>query len=246
MIIGDIDLLFNDESVGNNTIATAISIDTDARWATQSNPLVADDSAPYTTALGEGAAEFDVFSVTVGAGETLTAELDFGNGTLDRPAFDSELRLLDGFGTDLAQSDNARAAPGGLGTIFGNDSYFTWENTTGSDLVVYLRVEQFNDSPVALGNTYLLGVSVTGHANSNVATQGADVLNGEVDNHFILGNDGNDTIDGGGGDDTLSGGFGADTVIGEADDDVLSGGALSDLLMCNSASTMCLAARWRI
>ena len=166
--------------------------------------------------LAEADGAFDVYEVTVGVGQTLTADLDFAVGVLGGPSFDSELRLFNAAGTELATNDDSLAANGGLGSEPGfasdtsADAFLTWVNTTATAQTYYIRVEQFNDSPIAAGNTYMLGVSVTNHANANTAVQGNDFLDGGAGNDLIIGNDGDDTLIGGTGFDTLNGGVGSD------------------------------------
>lgn len=131
VIIGDIDNVVLDNSNANATFLTARNIDDPGLWSTQSNPLVADDTIPYATIAGEGSGEVDFFSVTVGAGETLTADIDFAQGALGGPGFDSELTLsnvtvvesptglflpaLDTF----AENDDSSTSDGGLGSSSG-------------------------------------------------------------------------------------------------------------------------------
>lgn len=143
-------------------------------------------------------------------------------------AFDSELRLLDGMQNTLVTNDDSFFQDGGLGSTGSADSFLSWENTTGVSQVVYLRVEQFDDSPIAIASTYMLGVSVTNHLNDNTAVQGNDSILGEDGDDFLVGNGGNDIIRGGAGSDFLLGGADMDRLWGDDGIDFLDGGADND------------------
>jgi len=255
VIIADHDIVFQDNSAGNGTFQTAINIDFGSFWSTQPNLDVGDDSIPYTTILATGAGEFDWFEVTVGAGETITLDMDYASGALGGPGFDSEIKLLADDGTTILEAnDDASASFGGRGSSSSLDSYLEFTNMSGTEQTYYIRVEQFNDTVIAAGNTYILNVSVTGHANSNIATPdddiviggdgndliygggGNDQLNGDADNDTIFGEDGDDIINGGDGDDIIEGGAGTDTLDGGAGIDTLSYASSSAAVIVNLES----------
>ena len=223
VIFGDHDQLWQDANNVNNSIATALNIDSDLFWSTQPNPDIGDDSVPYTSILGTGAGGFDYFEVTVGDGETITVDIDYAGSVFGGPSFDSRVSLLDASHFGLA-SDIIGIAPfadDGFGTYSATDSFFSYTNISGSAQTYYLRVEQEANLPVSTGDTYMLNVSVTGHANTNLYHTGDET---------ILGGDGDDIIYGMGGDDLLFGESGDDFIIGGSGVDTIFGGAGSDTL----------------
>ena len=234
VLIADHDVVFVDNGSGNGSFATAINIDDASRWSTQPNIDVGDDSIPYTTILATGAGEFDVFEVTVGAGETITLDIDYGSGGLGGPSFDSEIRLFADDGTTiLDENDDDFSLPGGRGSTSGLDSYLEFTNMSGTEQTYFIRVEQFDDTVISAGSTYILNVSVTGHENSNIADPDDDVVNGGDGNDIIYGGGGNDTLNGDAGSDTIFGEDGNDIINGGTGGDTLNGGAGNDLLQFN-------------
>ena len=218
VLIGDHNQVHEDSGTGNNSFANAINIDGSAFWSTQPNPDISDYSVPYTTIMATGGGEFDFFEVTVGIGGTITLDVDYAFGSHGGPAFDSEISLFDSIGTLVpgGHNDEGGNENGGLGS-FGNtnrDSYLTHTNNTGSVQTYFIRVEQFNDSVISVGSTYLLNVSVTGHANDNIYSIGADTINGGEGDDIIYGMEGDDILNGDAGDDLIEGGLGADTMDG--------------------------------
>ncbi|MCB1492415.1 MAG: calcium-binding protein, partial [Rhodobiaceae bacterium] len=232
VIFGDHDELFVDAGAGNATIGTAIDINDETLWSTKANPDVGDTSVPYTSVLATGANELDYFKVTVGAGQTITVDLDYGFGPYGGPSFDSVVRLVDINGGELAYNDDSDITEGGRGSspitgTLSRDSYFTFTNTGGLALNYFIEVGRFNGEGlpgdvVTSGATYMLNVSVTGHANTNIAAFSADIINGGDDNDILYGLDGDDTINGGAGDDLIIGGAGADAIDGGTGTDTLS------------------------
>jgi len=222
VIFGDHDDLFQDFGAGNGTMATAINIDNSFFWSTQPNPDIGDSSVPYTTILGEGGGEFDFFEVTVGIGETITLDMDYADGIHGGPAFDSELKLLDSGGTVIAENDDSFTSLGGLGSTSFRDSYLIHTNNTASIQTYFIRVEQFDNTVITAGGTYMLNVSVGGHSNTNSFSIGVDTINGGDGNDIIYGTEGDDILNGDAGDDFIEGGIGADTLDGGAGIDTLS------------------------
>ena len=186
VIFGDHDELFVDAGAGNATIGTAIDINDETLWSTKANPDVGDTSVPYTSVLATGANELDYFKVTVGAGQTVTVDLDYGFGPYGGPSFDSVVRLVDINGGELAYNDDSDITEGGRGSspitgTLSRDSYFTFTNTGGLALNYFIEVGRFNGEGlpgdvVTSGATYMLNVSVTGHANTNIAAFSADIM----------------------------------------------------------------------
>ncbi|MCB1491344.1 MAG: hypothetical protein KDJ77_06030, partial [Rhodobiaceae bacterium] len=224
VIFGDHDEVFVDAGAGNATRATAIDINDDTRWSTKPNPDVGDASIPYTTVLATGGGELDYFKVTVGDGETITVDLDYGFGLYGGPGFDSIVRLVDTNDVQLEYDDDSEISEGGRGsfpisTTLSRDSYLTYTNTSGLALNLFIEVGSFVSinapgGAIASGATYMLNVSVTNHANTNVADFSPDIIDGGDDDDILYGLDGDDTINGGSGDDFIIGGAGGDTIDG--------------------------------
>ena len=147
---------------------------------------------------------------------------NYANGIRGGPAFDSELKLLDSGGLVLASNDDNSTALGGFGSSSSLDSFLTHTNNTGSIQTYFIRVEQFNDSVIAAGGTYMLNVSVGGHANTNFVVSAGDTITGGTGDDVLYGLGGDDDINGGDGNDLIEGGLGADILDGGAGIDTVS------------------------
>ncbi len=145
VIIGDTALWTVDQISGNNTILSSWGITGGSLpslpFSTLTNPLVFDDSVPYTTILGRGVGEVDIFAVTVGFDETLTVDLDFGIGDIGGGGFDAMVTVLTPYHAIVARNDDSNQTMGGLGSFGSEDPYLTWTNTIGTT-EVYIRVER--------------------------------------------------------------------------------------------------------
>ena len=230
VVIADHAVVFTDASATNATIATALNIDQADYWSILPNQDVTNPATPYTSILGTGAGAFDVYAVTVGAGATITLDIDYGysgNG-LGGPSFDAQLVLTDAGGNELAANDDG--ADGGFGSASPLDSFLSYTVATAS--IYYVRVQQFDEAQIGAGDTYLLNVSVTGHANTGSATFDDDTVFGEGGSDLLQGGDGNDLLQGGDGADAAYGGAGNDIYVDEADgfNDIFYGGAGNDTL----------------
>ncbi len=243
VIFGDHDSTFNDLGSGNSNLASAINIDTATFWSTKPNPDVGNTLIPYTSVVAVGAGEFDYFSVSVGAGQTITIDVDYAAGGLGGPSFDSQISLHDFTGATLATNDDAAISLGGRGSTSILDSYLSF--TASVTTLYYIRVAQFNNTPVPANSTYMLNVSVTGHTNTNIADFGDDTIDGGAGSDVIYGLDGNDELIGGAGNDTVLGGngnddmfagAGIDSLNGEAGNDTLQGGDGTDTLIGGSGN----------
>lgn len=226
VIFGDHDEVFLDlvGDVGNSTFATAINIDDPQHWSQRENPDVENStSVPYTTVLAQGDGNEDFFSVTVGDGETITIDLDYGHANNGNGSFDSVITLFDSSGVQVAFNDDSGNANGGFGSssVVNRDSFLTFTNNGTVDAVYTINVRDFFGS-IPVGATYMLNVSVTNHPQTNFATFGADDIDGGAGNDVLYGGEGDDTINGGADDDLIEGGFGADTMDGGAGIDTLS------------------------
>ncbi len=196
----DLGGVFVDNDGSNSSLATAKNIDSIGFWSTATNPDVTDDTIPYATITGTGANAFDYFSVTIGVNETITLDLDGATSATNPENFDSELRLFDSVGTELATNDDNGNDPGSINNL---DSALTYTNDTGIAGTFVFRVEEYNNREIDLGATYTLHVSVTNHIllPAVLAGSGDDTLIGGAGDDTLIGGEGADEIDGGGGRD---------------------------------------------
>jgi Ca2+-binding RTX toxin-like protein len=251
VIYADHDAAWIDTLSGNSAPISAIDIDGSASWSTMPNADVGNDSIPYTTIFGSGvlgSGAGDWFSVTIGAGETITIDIDYadtnGPDDLGGGDFDSYVRLYSGglFGGPMvASDDDSGTGEGGLGSTSGFDSHLTYTATSSG--TYYIEISQFVNDPIPLGGTYVANVSVTGHANTNVYNAGDDSVDGGGGDDRAYGFEGNDTLAGNVGSDTLLGGLGDDLLYGDIqgfssfdnNDNELHGGAGNDTIVGGSA-----------
>ena len=223
--------------------ATALDLEGSlANWTTAENPLLGDSSIPHTTVLVEGQiGQKKWFAVSVGAGEQITVDVDFGadssigtSTSLGLLLFKPELGIIGGNRGDLGDLGGlgsfpySRPYPAPPVSPYSNDPYFTYTVETAG--TYYIVIEDDTHGNFVSSGTFLLNVSVTGHGVGANPVQGADSINGGAGNDALLGNGGNDTIVGGNGDDLIDGGSGADVISGEDGDDVLRGGDGDDLI----------------
>ncbi|MEH6740901.1 MAG: calcium-binding protein, partial [Sulfitobacter sp.] len=247
VIFGDHNTLIADTIQFNSSIANAFDLDPSGQWSTFENPDVGDTAIPYTTVLGTGANERDFFSVTIGAGETITIDADWGNSSAGGNTFDGVVRLLDASGVVVATDDDSPAADGGLGSTLdlnGSNSrdplLTTTVATAGTYYIEFGRyLTGATTQALVTGDTYTLNVSVTGHAATGAPQGGNDSLLGGSGDDVIYGMAGNDFISGGTDNDRLYGGSGHDTLAGEAGNDLYDGGDGNDLFFAGAgADTM--------
>jgi Ca2+-binding RTX toxin-like protein len=190
------------------------NIDNSAKWTTDENPFVTDFNVPYTQLYVTAVAGQKAYSsVTIGAGETITIDIDFGIHPIGSDA-DLMVILLDANGNPVANNDDHGILdPGSQNTW---DSYLTYTNNTGSTQTFTIVFQEFgDDNNFEGGETFVADISVTGHSATGSAVPGNDTLTGGI---------GDDTIAGQGGADTLSGGDGADTLFGGSGNDSIDGG----------------------
>lgn len=219
------------QSTANASIGTAINIDggfdllprTDVGSAT---------TIPHATVVARTHGDFEYYAFTVGAGVTVTLDIDGAT-------FDSTLRLFNGAGAELAANDDNNGDNGGERT----DSFLTYTFQTAG--TYYVQVGQwstgsgstFTSTAPTVGASYTLHVSVPNHAvvpitligSTLEGEDGNDTLLGGAGGDTIFGGTGNDAIQGGGGDDgLLQGGQGEDTVDGGDGNDFVFGGQGAD------------------
>jgi Ca2+-binding RTX toxin-like protein len=230
LVLGDIgNLWIPDESYHNDSIANAFSLEEAAdTWTTSENPMFANWAIPHATVIAEATiGEPEYYSVAVGNGETLTVDIDLGSSNVGVGA-DLVVEIRDGSGNILASGDNSLTTDGGAGSVSALDPYLSF--TAPSAGTYYISVHPAGSSTFTDNNTYVMNVSVTGHATEAATVQGADTIDGGAGDDFIFGQGGADTLNGGDGNDYLSGGTGNDTLMGGIGVDVLDGGAGNDML----------------
>lgn len=204
------------------------NIDSASRWTTDENPLVSDATVPHTSLfVTTNPAHKNYASVTVGAGETITIDVDFGSNQIGGTT-DTMIKLIDSSSTVVANDDDFYGTYE-AGSSSGLDSFLTYTNNTGTSQVYTILFQEFGDDNNFEGTeTFVANISVTGHAATATVTAGDDALTGGI---------GNDTLVGQGGNDTLSGGDGYDDLFGGSGDDSLDGGAGYDTAWYNDASS---------
>jgi Ca2+-binding RTX toxin-like protein len=211
----------------NDSIANAFDLEASAdTWTTGENQMFGDSSIPHTTVMAEatiGQAEY--YSVAVGAGETLTVDIDFGMYSDIGSPRDLVVEVRDALGNILASDDDSATSNGGEGSVSSLDSYLTY--TAASAGTYYISVHPFASSTFTANNTFVMNVSVSGHATVAAPVQGNDTING---------GDGNDAIFGQGGADTIYGGTGNDFIDGGTGDDIINGGDGNDTIFATDGT----------
>lgn len=218
-------------ATNNGSTASALILDTSpGSWTTDENPLFGSGGVPHTTAIVEatiGQSEF--FRVNVGAGQTITIDIDYGFGSSIGTSRDLVVELMDVGGNIITSNDDSISTQGGLGSFpiaegssTSRDPYLSY--TVGAAGAYYINVRPFGGGVFTENNTFLLNVSVTGHATGAASVMGADVIDGGAGDDSLFGQGGNDTIDGGLGDDLIHGGSGVDFIRGGGGADTLYGG----------------------
>jgi Ca2+-binding RTX toxin-like protein len=203
VILGDHAPVLVDASAANNTLATALDLET-GYWSSFENPDTYQPVEVYTSVLATGADAVDWFVFTVGADEFFSVDVDYGFGG-DAADYDFGLRLYDAAGNLLYTEYDSLPGLDGQGSSSGQDPHFSWANTSGTAQTFYVKVFIGPDAGVPLGAAYMLNLQVTDHAVDGTIVGAADVL---------FGNTGSDTLKGVAGDDTLMGQEGADVLIG--------------------------------
>jgi Ca2+-binding RTX toxin-like protein len=210
-----------------NSLASPANLDSPVYWSTIENPLFADAAIPHASLFvraDPGQAHYG--SVTVGSGQTITIDVDFGNFSAIGENTNVVVTLYDSLGNVLAtNNDSPYFVNEGAGSVTVNDSYLTYTNSTGSAATYTIG---FSEYPLAEGaddggvfeggETFVANISVTGH-DASAATSGSDALTG---------GEGNDTLIGQGGDDRLYGKIGSDDLFGGSGNDLLDGGDWND------------------
>ncbi|WP_427452897.1 pre-peptidase C-terminal domain-containing protein [Litorimonas sp. WD9-15] len=213
---------------GNNSVATAFSLEVDDRWIAADRFSFIQAGAPSTSIHIAGEDAIEYYSVSVGANETITVDVDLAN-------FDSFIQLIGPDGTTVLASNDDDA--GDIGSVNGTDSFLTF--TAGADGAgTYFVVVGSSDGGAisALGASAeaLVNVTVTNHVATGEAIDSDDDLRGGDGDDLVYGGDGDDELHGDAGDDRLEGGNGDDRLEGGEGDDRLIGGDGADLLIGGS------------
>lgn len=235
LVIGDSGYIFTPgASQHNGSLASAFSLDFIDAWTTGENPLFGNDSIPHATAICETTIdEIEVYSLTLTAGQAVTVDIDFGDSDIG-VSEDFRIEVVDINGSVVGSNDNSAITDGGLGSTSGNDPYVTF--TAPLSRTYYIRVTRADGTAFTTNATFVLNVSVAGHAVS-APTVGNDVINGGDGNDTLLGQANSDTLIGGNGFDTLHGGSGDDILEGGADADILIGGTGIDTASYANSTT---------
>ena len=236
LVIGDSsDTWIPSASYLNGSIATAFNLETlTSTWTTAENEMFGDWTIPHMTAMVEttiGQSEY--FRVQVGAGQQIRIDIDFGSSTDVGIPRDMVVELQDSLGNVIATADDSLVTDGGQGSFpsaagsaSSYDPYLTFTAPTAG--IYYINVRPFGSGPGSTfteNNTFLMNVSVTGHAvNATNPVQGNDVINGGDGNDALFGQGGGDVINGDAGNDFIDAGSGGDIVHGGEGNDTLYGG----------------------
>ena len=204
---------------GASSFATAYNIDDASFWSTDENPLIEDGNTPYTSLYLRGTqAESLYVAVTVGGGQSITIDIDFGAHSIGSPVF-VDADIYDGSQT-LVQEAQGRIHPD-VGSTSSSDDLTEFTAPSAGTYFIHFHRSGLEPSFQG-GETYVAHISVTGHAIGLPIAMGADILAGDGGDDFLIGQ--------AGGDD-LRGGIGGDSLYGGSDDDLLSGGDGDDLIV---------------
>lgn len=159
--------------------------------------IVSSTAIPHATVQATGSGNYEFYSFTAVAGQTVTIDIDGTSG------LDTVVRIYGADGGPLAQNDDG---PRDVGSSVRQDSYLSF--TVPEDGVYYIVVGAYAGpggafveyDPIPVGATYRLNVSLTDAAAPVSGYEGSR----------LEGGDGNDTLYGGLGDDILIGGDGDD------------------------------------
>gem|GEM_PF-2274993 len=216
LLIGELSAFWDGTAFAGNTVmGSAGDIDLAANWTVFGHTLFSDSADPQTTLYSEGEGGAEYFSLTAGAGEVITLDIDFAN-------FDSFVEILDSGGVVVASNDDSMAPALDAGSTSASDSFL--EFTTASAGTYFIRISEVDggggETDIEAGESFVLNISVTGHAASAAAVSGSDHIEGGAGADILVGN---------AGDDELFGGNGADVLYGGAGNDILRRGDASDI-----------------
>ena len=249
LILGDIGSFYDTFFVTNNSFAAAADLDAVGIWSTEENPLFGNAGIPHgTVSVRPPAVGQSFFKLVIGAGQTITIDIDAAGGSLGGVTHtDTVARLY--AASDLintvAMNDDGVFTEGGYGSTLNRDSFLTFTNV-GAATLYYILIQEFGgDNNFETDDTFLLNISLTGHAVGLTPVQNADTINGGDGNDHLFGAGGNDNLTGGADDDVMHGGAGNDTfdvLSGSSGADVMVGGLGNDTFTVDSDDTIVEAA----
>lgn len=226
VILGDIGAFIDVTGIPNNFFDSAYDLDSiSAAWSNEDNPLFGNASTPHISVHVEtttGTNEY--FKLVLLAGQTITIDLDYGNGNIGGDSTISRVELYQDTTTLVAENlGEGDIGAGGYGSVMSSDAYMTYTAATSG--VYYIRTRPGYGGGYQFNEDFILNISVTGRFFSGLpAAHGNDLLDGGDGTDQIFGVGGNDTILGSGGDDMLVGGAGGDYMDGGTGNDAFSFG----------------------
>ncbi|WP_377505893.1 calcium-binding protein [Octadecabacter sp. R77987] len=196
-------------------------------WLIRPNPETGDDAIASAMVFVQGNGGPLYWAVSVAAGDTVTFDIDYGDGW--GGSEDTALILYDTDGTtQLALEDGSQISDGGTGSTgsggtFSNDAYLSYTFTTAGTYYIRVTGEEGAHMPVgadALMHVSHTGVTPTGTLGYDQSTlsggNGDDTIYGYLDaanvGDLIYGGSGNDTLYSNGLNDTIYGGIGDDII----------------------------------
>lgn len=139
--IGDMGFFSSISGATNNgSTGAALDLEIASIWTVDENPLFGDSSIPHATAyVAATAGEEEFYSVGIGAGETITIDVDYGDSPIG-VATDTRVQLLDSVGNVLASNNNAGVGSGGFGSTSSLDAFLSF--TVAAAGSYFIRVYQ--------------------------------------------------------------------------------------------------------
>ncbi|QNM83497.1 hypothetical protein H8M03_03945 [Sphingomonas sabuli] len=144
LILGDSTLPF--QAGTTTSMASPFSIDNPLAWTIQENPFFQNASHPHTSLyVRTDGASMHYASVTVGAGERLTIDIDFGAFSSIGISTDVIVEVYDEFGELVASNDDGTLTfdDGDEGSSSGADPFLQFTNTGGAEAVYTIRFREF-------------------------------------------------------------------------------------------------------
>ena len=219
IILGDIGEFYID---GSDGFSGELLLPT--AWSIDENPLIGNaTSVPHVTVyVTTEPNHSEFFSIFIGAGETITIDIDGGGGALGGAEdCDTFIGLfpVDADPSEGPTNDDSAVTDGGYGSVDASDSFLSFTAPTTGTYRIWIGNPEDIDGDFWGYDEFLLNVSLTGHDVGPAGVQGNDT---------IYGGDGNDQIFGAGGDDLLFGDSGNDVIGGGSGFDSLTGGDGTD------------------
>ena len=230
-ILGDINTFWLAGAAGSAMGTGSVLTSAVSAWNVEESPDVGDPTIPHTLVYASGTSgQTDWYQVVVGAGETITIDLDYGSHAIGGSR-DMELQLYDSGGNVIAANDDSPSSTtGGGGSSSFADPYLSYTFATAG--TYYIQVGAYLAGTglqnFSGGEEYLLNISLTGQAHSGIFLGGIDILYGEDGSDVLYGMGGNDQLYGGNNNDQMNGGAGNDWLYGGSGFDLFTGGTGAD------------------